>query len=118
VLFDAAYQGFASGDPARDRLPMQLFANDGHEPVICQSFAKNFGMYGERVGSFTVLTDSAETSEKVCFFFACFVVSHRFVSFKGRFATEDPGSSHVFESSRVWSQGAVQGVGARGQAHG
>ncbi len=44
---------------------MQLFAQDGHEPVICQSFAKNFGMYGERVGSMTVLTDSVDTSAKV-----------------------------------------------------
>ncbi len=65
VLFDAAYQGFASGDPARDRLPLQQFAADGHEPVICQSYAKNFGMYGERVGAMTVLSDSADTAARV-----------------------------------------------------
>jgi aspartate aminotransferase len=65
VLFDTAYQGFASGDPASDRLPLQQFAADGHEPVICQSFAKNFGMYGERVGAMTVLTDSADTAARV-----------------------------------------------------
>jgi aspartate aminotransferase len=65
VLFDAAYQGFASGDPARDRYPIELFTAEGHEPLICQSFAKNFGMYGERVGSLTVITDSADTSAKV-----------------------------------------------------
>jgi aspartate aminotransferase len=65
VLFDAAYQGFASGDPARDRLPLQQFAADGHEPVICQSYAKNFGMYGERVGALTVLTDSADAAARV-----------------------------------------------------
>ena len=65
VLFDAAYQGFASGDPVRDRFPIELFAAEGHEPVICQSYAKNFGLYGERVGSTTVLTDSKDTAAKV-----------------------------------------------------
>ena len=65
VLFDTAYQGFASGDTVRDVAGLHQFINDGHEPVVCQSFAKNFGMYGERVGAMHVITDSAEATKRV-----------------------------------------------------
>lgn len=70
-LFDIAYQGFASGDPDLDakavryaqlnivtilpknvELPTRaqyymyrMFVKLGIEMIICQSFAKNFGLY-------------------------------------------------------------------------
>jgi len=57
VLFDSAYQGFASGDPSRDAFPVRHFIEQGHKPVICQSFAKNFGLYGERIGAFHIVAE-------------------------------------------------------------
>lgn len=50
VILDNAYQGFASGDLDKDRLSATLFSAAGIEFFTCQSFAKNMGLYGERVG--------------------------------------------------------------------
>lgn len=45
--FDMAYQGFASGDTARDAYAVRLFVEDGHPTMLLsQSFAKNMGLYG------------------------------------------------------------------------
>jgi aspartate aminotransferase len=51
-FFDCAYQGFASGDLATDNWAIRHFIEQGFELVIAQSFAKNFGLYGERAGAF------------------------------------------------------------------
>ncbi|GAB1318584.1 Aspartate aminotransferase, cytoplasmic [Madurella fahalii] len=51
-FFDTAYQGFASGDLVRDAGAIRLFVEQGFELVIAQSFAKNFGLYGQRAGCF------------------------------------------------------------------
>jgi aspartate aminotransferase, cytoplasmic len=48
VFFDSAYQGFASGDSAEDAYAVRLFSKLGFELLCAQSFAKNFGLYGER----------------------------------------------------------------------
>lgn len=45
-----AYQGFASGDTERDAQAIRIFLNDGHQIACAQSFAKNMGLYGQRVG--------------------------------------------------------------------
>jgi aspartate aminotransferase len=63
-FFDCAYQGFATGSLERDRFAMEYFANQGFEMFIAQSYAKNFGMYGERVGCFHVVC-KPETSEPI-----------------------------------------------------
>jgi aspartate aminotransferase len=55
-FFDCAYQGFASGSLARDAAAVRYFVEQGFEMVIAQSFAKNFGLYGERAGCFHVVT--------------------------------------------------------------
>jgi len=49
-LLDNAYQGYASGNLEKDGLAQRLFAASGLEYFIAQSFAKNFGLYGERIG--------------------------------------------------------------------
>ncbi|KAK0621719.1 pyridoxal phosphate-dependent transferase [Bombardia bombarda] len=54
-FFDTAYQGFASGDLDRDATAIRYFVEKGFELVIAQSFAKNFGLYGERAGCFHFL---------------------------------------------------------------
>eukprot|EP00475_Leptophrys_vorax_P031090 TRINITY_DN4699_c0_g1_i3.p1 TRINITY_DN4699_c0_g1~~TRINITY_DN4699_c0_g1_i3.p1 ORF type:complete len:413 (+),score=85.50 TRINITY_DN4699_c0_g1_i3:262-1500(+) len=62
-LFDMAYQGFASGDPDKDAAPVWKFLDDGHDIALSQSFAKNFGLYGQRVGVASILcADKKETS--------------------------------------------------------
>lgn len=55
-FFDCAYQGFASGDLARDAWAIRFFVDLGFELCIAQSFAKNFGLYGERAGAFHFVT--------------------------------------------------------------
>ncbi|KAI4385058.1 hypothetical protein MLD38_003124 [Melastoma candidum] len=49
-FFDMAYQGFASGDPERDTKSIRILLEDGHAIGIAQSYAKNMGLYGQRVG--------------------------------------------------------------------
>ncbi|KAL2761101.1 hypothetical protein ACRALDRAFT_1027013 [Sodiomyces alcalophilus JCM 7366] len=64
-FFDCAYQGFASGNLAKDAAAVRLFVDRGIELVIAQSFAKNFGLYGERAGCFHVVTDSPDTATRI-----------------------------------------------------
>lgn len=40
VLFDNAYQGFASGDADLDAYAIRKFVDDGHRVILAQSFAK------------------------------------------------------------------------------
>jgi aspartate aminotransferase len=41
AFFDMAYQGFASGDTDKDASPVRHFVEQGHNPCLAQSFAKN-----------------------------------------------------------------------------
>ncbi|GJJ09742.1 hypothetical protein Clacol_003966 [Clathrus columnatus] len=60
-FFDMAYQGFASGSTSRDAFAVRYFVEQGHQIALAQSFAKNMGLYGERVGAFSLVTaDPAE----------------------------------------------------------
>lgn len=61
-FFDTAYQGFASGDLDRDAGAIRLFIEEGFELVIAQSFAKNFGLYGERAGCFHYVASPSSES--------------------------------------------------------
>ncbi|KAK1379215.1 hypothetical protein POM88_025959, partial [Heracleum sosnowskyi] len=53
-FFDSAYQGFASGSLDRDAEPVRMFVADGGECLVAQSYAKNLGLYGERVGALSI----------------------------------------------------------------
>lgn len=64
-LFDSAYQGYASGDLDRDAFAIRLFANAGVEMFVSQSFAKNMGLYGERIGMLHVVCHSSERAKIV-----------------------------------------------------
>ena len=55
AFFDSAYQGFASGDAERDAQPFRYAVSQGIPVLLAQSFAKNFGLYGERVGTLSVV---------------------------------------------------------------
>ncbi|GIZ43863.1 hypothetical protein CKM354_000707600 [Cercospora kikuchii] len=68
-FFDTAYQGFASGSLEKDGWAINYFVEQGFELVIAQSYAKNFGLYGERAGCFHFVTSpgssAAETTQRV-----------------------------------------------------
>ena len=65
VLLDSAYQGFASGDLDTDRFSTSLLEASGAEFIVCQSFAKNMGLYGERVGMVHFVCASVEAAKCV-----------------------------------------------------
>jgi len=65
AFFDTAYQGFASGDLDKDAWAIREFARRGVPLLVCQSFAKNAGLYGERIGALHVVTSSAQVADKV-----------------------------------------------------
>jgi len=65
VFFDSAYQGFASGDAEKDAYALRFFVDQGHNLMLAQSFAKNFGLYGERCGTLSFLTNSKDEKERV-----------------------------------------------------
>lgn len=62
-FFDTAYQGFASGDLAKDGWAIRYFIEQGFETCIAQSYAKNFGLYGERAGCFHFVTSPSPDAE-------------------------------------------------------
>merc|ERR1712060_669681 len=64
-LFDVAYQGFASGDLDKDSWAPRYFLSKGQKPLLCQSYAKNMGLYGQRVGCFSLVVDNAK-EEAAC----------------------------------------------------
>jgi len=64
-FFDSAYQGFASGNTEKDAFPIRQFVSDGHLPAVCQSFAKNFGLYGERVGALNIVAATTTEAEAI-----------------------------------------------------
>lgn len=64
-FFDMAYQGFASGSTDRDAFAVRYFVSQGHQIALSQSFAKNMGLYGERVGAFSLTTASEEERKRV-----------------------------------------------------
>lgn len=64
-FLDMAYQGFASGDAERDAFALRYFVEQGHPVMLSQSFAKNMGLYGERVGAFSLVTADPEEKARV-----------------------------------------------------
>ncbi|KAJ3193579.1 aspartate transaminase aat1 [Irineochytrium annulatum] len=65
AFFDMAYQGFASGDPSKDAFALRHFVREGHNVILAQSFAKNLGLYGERVGLFSIVTKDGDEKKRV-----------------------------------------------------
>jgi len=64
-IFDNAYQGYASGDCTKDAYAVQLFAKAGITFALTQSFAKNFGLYGQRVGIASVVCATPQEAAAV-----------------------------------------------------
>ncbi|GME77581.1 unnamed protein product [[Candida] boidinii] len=69
-ILDMAYQGFGSGNPIND-LNILFKFNEAivngklSNFMLSQSFAKNMGLYGERVGSLSIITKDSDESIRV-----------------------------------------------------
>lgn len=64
-FFDCAYQGFASGNAPEDAFAIRMFVEDGHQLALVQSFSKNFGLYGQRVGALSIVTGNEDEAQRV-----------------------------------------------------
>ncbi|OCG48667.1 aromatic amino acid aminotransferase [Gilliamella sp. Choc5-1] len=62
-LFDLAYQGFGQGIE-EDVYGLRLFAQNQPELLIASSYSKNFGLYNERVGAFTLIAANSEIADR------------------------------------------------------
>jgi len=58
-LFDFAYQGFARGIE-EDAEGLRIFTEHCEELLVASSFSKNFGIYNERAGAFTLIAKTAQ----------------------------------------------------------
>jgi aromatic-amino-acid transaminase len=62
-FLDLAYQGFADGIDA-DAYAPRLFAAAMSPIFLSSSFSKSLSLYGERVGAFTLVADSADEAAR------------------------------------------------------
>lgn len=62
-LFDLAYQGFGQGLD-EDAYGLRLFAESQPELLIASSYSKNFGLYNERVGAFTLIATDSDVANR------------------------------------------------------
>lgn len=62
-LIDFAYQGFGDG-LEEDAGGVRALARPDTEFFVCSSFSKNFGLYRERTGAFTVVGHDADGADK------------------------------------------------------
>lgn len=58
-LFDFAYQGLGNG-LEEDAYGLRAFAKVNKELLVASSYSKNFGLYNERVGAFTLIAETPE----------------------------------------------------------
>lgn len=63
-VFDIAYQGLGNGLD-RDAYAIRQCAHLGLEMLVCQSFSKNFALYGERCGALHVACGDADAAARV-----------------------------------------------------
>ncbi|AUI86024.1 aromatic amino acid aminotransferase [Vibrio azureus] len=61
-LFDFAYQGFAKG-VEEDAQGLRIFTKHNKEILVASSFSKNFGLYNERVGAFTLVAEDQQVAD-------------------------------------------------------
>jgi aspartate aminotransferase len=65
AFFDMAYQGFASGNIDKDAYALRLFVKNNIPVCLTQSYAKNMGLYGERVGAFSIVCSDEKEMKAV-----------------------------------------------------
>lgn len=90
-FFDLAYQGFASGNLDEDAWAIRHFFNRNSMSEFCvaQSFSKNFGLYGQRVGALHVVNGSGSLRVN------CAIVSNLCHLIRGEFSMAPRGGSDL-----------------------
>lgn len=73
IFFDSAYQGFASGNAETDAKALRRVVGAGLPVLLAQSFAKNFGLYGERCGTLSVVCKDAQQKDIVASQLRCII---------------------------------------------
>ncbi|KAI1291183.1 aspartate aminotransferase [Xylaria venustula] len=63
-FLDIAYQGLGKGLD-EDAAGVRIITDTCPEALVCQSFSKNFALYGERCGALHVVAKSPETADNV-----------------------------------------------------
>lgn len=63
-FFDVAYQGFATGSLDQDAWAPRYFVQQGLELFVAQSYSKNLGLYGERVGAVSVVCEDRDSATR------------------------------------------------------
>ncbi len=54
-IFDLAYMGLGDG-VREDTECIRIFLNDGHDLIVCTTFAKSMGLYNDRLGFMSIKT--------------------------------------------------------------
>ena len=63
-FLDIAYQGFAD-DLETDAYAVRLFAETCPAVFVASSFSKSLSLYGERIGTLSIVTENAEQAQRV-----------------------------------------------------
>ncbi|MEM7478620.1 MAG: amino acid aminotransferase [Planctomycetota bacterium] len=63
-LIDFAYQGFGKG-LEEDRVSLKAIAAAHQEFLVCSSYSKNFGLYGERIGALLAVAPEEESNARL-----------------------------------------------------
>ena len=61
-LFDFAYQGFSQGIN-EDAEVLRIFSESNQELMVASSYSKNFSLYNERVGAFTLVASNSSIAD-------------------------------------------------------
>lgn len=61
-IVDFAYQGFGDG-LEQDAAGLRVILGICPEVIVCSSFSKNFGLYGERAGAMTLVAQTKEVAD-------------------------------------------------------
>lgn len=65
-ILDSAYQGFATGDLDADAWSVRYLLGElGLTGLVCQSFSKSMGLYGERVGALHVVVPENDDAQLI-----------------------------------------------------
>lgn len=65
AMFDSAYQGYATGDLEEDAYAVRLFLDNNVPFCVAQSYSKNLGLYGERIGCASIVCSTSDEA-KAC----------------------------------------------------
>lgn len=63
-FLDMAYQGF-SKSLTEDAYAIRLFADSGINFLVATSYSKSFGLYAQRIGALTVVTQSEDEAKRI-----------------------------------------------------